>query len=322
MSLPALPQQITHLLLPALLLVSLLFAVSPVSARQETSEPAQLASHSLLLDIAKAGDRLVAVGERGHVLLSDDNGSSWRQVSVPTRSQLTAVYFSDDQNGWAVGHDAIILHTRDGGENWSLQHRDEQYDDPLLDVWFSNQQQGFAVGAYGMFLSTDNGGNSWDRRQISEDDFHLNAIAALHDGELFMAAEQGHIYHSEDAGYNWSELPSPYSGSWFGISATGENDLIIFGLRGHMFRSSDRGKHWSEVETGTEASLMAAVRLPDDTLIVVGLGGTVLTSSDNAHTFNARTREDRKSLTGILAGNNDELILSGAAGISRDTAQQ
>lgn len=311
-----------QLLLNAFLLVILLSGSSLATAKQEMSEQAILADRSLLLDITRAGNRLVAVGERGHVMLSDDNGSSWQQISVPTRSQLTAVYFSDDQNGWAVGHDAIILHTRDGGESWSLQHRDEQYDDPLLDVWFSNQQQGFAVGAYGMFLSTDNGGKSWDRRQISEDDFHLNAIAALPDGELFMAAEQGHIYHSEDAGYNWSELPSPYGGSWFGIAATGENDLIVFGLRGHMFRSSDRGQHWCEVDTGTEASLMAAIRLSDDTLILVGLGGTLLTSRDNARTFTVRTRKDRKSLTGILAGTNDELILSGAAGISKDSVQQ
>jgi photosystem II stability/assembly factor-like uncharacterized protein len=311
-----------QLLLQAFLSIILISSSLLAAAEQEMSELAELADQSLLLDITHAGNRLVAVGERGHVLLSDDKGASWRQVSVPTRSQLTAVTFADDQNGWAVGHDAIILHTRDGGEHWSLQHRDEQYDDPLLDVWFKNQDHGFAVGAYGMFLSTNNGGESWDRRQISEDDFHLNAIAALPDGELLMAAEQGHIYHSEDDGYNWSELPSPYGGSWFGIAATGEDDLIVFGLRGHLFRSSDRGRHWCEVETGTEASLMAAARLSDDTLILVGLGGTVLTSRDNARTFTVRTRKDRKSLTGILAVNNDELILSGAAGISRDTAQQ
>lgn len=319
---PVTQRTTTKQLLTALLLISLLFANSIATAKQEKSEPAPLANQSLLLDIARAGDRLVAVGERGHVLLSDDNGVNWRQSLVPTRSQLTAVYFSDDKNGWAVGHDAIILHTRDGGEHWAIQHRDEQYDDPLLDVWFNDQEHGFAVGAYGMFLSTDNGGTSWDRRQISEDDYHLNAISAMPGGELFMAAEQGHLYRSVDGGYTWCELPSPYSGSWFGIAATGENDLVIFGLRGHLYRSSDRGRNWLKVDTGTEASLMDAEQLPDDTLVIVGLGGTLLTSRDNARTFSVRTRKDRKSLTSILAGKNNELILSGAAGISIDNAQQ
>lgn len=302
----------------ALLLVACLLPVG-TSANQERSEIAPLASQSLLLDIARAGKRLVSVGERGHVLISDDNGSTWQQVNVPTRSQLTAVFFTDADHGWAVGHDAVILHTSDGGKQWALQHRDEQYDDPLLDVWFKDSRHGFAVGAYGMFLSTDDGGKSWDRRQISDDDFHLNAITALPGGELVMAAEQGHIYQSQDAGYNWSELPSPYSGSWFGIMATGHDEIIIYGLRGHMYRSSDGGRHWCAVDTGTEASLMASATASDGTIIVVGLGGTILTSQDNGRSFSAKTRQDRKALTGILVHDKDGIVLSGAGGISMDT---
>ena len=162
----------------AFLLASLLYA-NPATA-DEQSVQAGLASHSLLLDVTLANTRLVTTGERGHVLISDDNGQSWKQILVPTRSQLTAVFFLDDQHGWAVGHDAIILSTDDGGETWSLQHRDKQYDDPLLDIWFKDQNNGFAIGAYGLFLSTNDGGTSWDRRQISDDDFHLNGIASLY----------------------------------------------------------------------------------------------------------------------------------------------
>ena len=81
--------------------------------------PAPAAVHSLLLDVARAGERLVAVGERGHVLLSDDAGRSWRQArTVPSRTMLTAVAFVDASHGWAVGHDEIILCTADGGETW------------------------------------------------------------------------------------------------------------------------------------------------------------------------------------------------------------
>jgi photosystem II stability/assembly factor-like uncharacterized protein len=129
----------------AILIASLLCAL-PATA-DEQSEQARLASHSLLLDITRANDRLVTIGERGHVLISDDNGQFWKQILVPTRSQLTAIYFLDDRHGWAVGHDAVILSTNDGGETWSLQHRDKQYDDPLLDIWFKDQNNGFAIGA-------------------------------------------------------------------------------------------------------------------------------------------------------------------------------
>src|SRR5690606_23612359 len=68
-----------------------------------------LAVTSLLLDVTHAGKRLVAVGDRGHILFSEDAGRNWVQARVPSRQLLTAVYFVDDKHGWAVGHDAQIL---------------------------------------------------------------------------------------------------------------------------------------------------------------------------------------------------------------------
>ena len=97
--------------------------LDPNDSANKPAEIEPLAAGSLLLDLAVAGNRLVAVGERGHVLLSDDQGATWRQAkSVPTRVMLTAVFFVDAQYGWAVGHDETILNTADGGENWTRSH--------------------------------------------------------------------------------------------------------------------------------------------------------------------------------------------------------
>ena len=58
--------------------------------------PAQssaLAARSPLLGVAQAGQRLVTVGQRGHILYSDDAGQNWQQADVPVSSDLTAVQF-------------------------------------------------------------------------------------------------------------------------------------------------------------------------------------------------------------------------------------
>jgi photosystem II stability/assembly factor-like uncharacterized protein len=299
----------------AAFLFALLLYANPATA-DEQSVQAGLASHSLLLDVTLANTRLVTIGERGHVLISDDNGQSWKQILVPTRSQLTAVFFLDDKHGWAVGHDAIILSTDDGGETWSLQHRDKQYDDPLLDIWFKDQNNGFAIGAYGLFLSTNDGGTSWDRRQISDDDFHLNAITSLNHDVLVIAAEQGHLYRSVDGGYSWSELSSPYAGSFFGITAIDECTLLVYGLRGNLYHSTDRGENWQKIETGTEASLMDAIVQKNGSIHIVGLGGNILSSTDQAKSFSLKTRQDRKTLTAITESASGQLVMSGSAGIT------
>lgn len=299
----------------AAFLIAFLLCRVPAIA-EEQSELAGLARQSLLLDITRANDRLVTVGERGHVLLSDDGGQTWSQKQVPTRSQLTAVFFPDDKHGWAVGHDAVILSTSDGGETWSIQHRDKQYDDPLLDVWFRDRDHGFAIGAYGLFLSTDNGGISWDKRHISDDDYHLNAITSMSSNELFIAAEQGHLYHSTDGGFSWSELESPYAGSFFGITSINDDSLLLYGLRGNLYRSNDKGKSWQKIETATEASLMDAYVQNNGNIHIVGLGGNILTSQDKGFNFKLKTREDRKTLTAITETASGHLVMSGSAGIS------
>ena len=66
---------------------------------------------------------------------------------------------------------------------------------------------------------------------------HLNAlIPAPGRGNgldrLYIAAEAGVVYRSDDGGETWGELPSPYAGSWFGGLALGENQVLLAGTEG------------------------------------------------------------------------------------------
>jgi photosystem II stability/assembly factor-like uncharacterized protein len=283
------------------------------------------AVQSLLLDIAHAGPRLVAVGDRGHILYSNDDGKTWQQARVPTRQMLTAVFFLDDQHGWAVGHDAQILVTADGGQSWTLQFEDLHREAPLLDIWFENADHGMAVGAYGALLETEDGGKSWNDvsdRIDNEDGYHLNAIAAVKDSGLFIVGEAGSMFRSADWGQTWEKLEGPYEGSLFGALGTAEpNSLVVYGLRGHLFRSADFGDTWERVELKTasggtlEFGLSSGSLLGDGSLVVVGHGGSVLKSSDDGRSFSVFNRPDRISLAAATAGANGELILAGQGGV-------
>jgi len=282
---------------------------------------ARLAAKSLLLGATTAGRRIIVVGERGHILLSDDQGKTWRQANVPTQATLTAVSFATPELGWAVGHDSTILATDDGGEDWRLQHEAPKDEQPLLDVWFRDPQNGYAIGAYGLFLVTINGGASWAAKQIGDEDFHFNGIALTNGGKFYMAGEAGGLYRSDDGGLNWKKLPSPYGGSYFGILALAGDRILIFGLRGRMYRSDDAGQTWVQILIDTEASLMGGRVLPDGRVVVVGLGGTLLISTDNGHSFIHRTRPDRQALATVLPGIGDTLLLFGEYGVTRDQRQ-
>ncbi|MGL6014358.1 MAG: WD40/YVTN/BNR-like repeat-containing protein, partial [Shewanella oncorhynchi] len=132
------------------------------------SQVQPLAASSLILDIANVGAGLVAVGERGHALVYD---GSWHQVATPVISQLTKVFFLNEKRGWAVGHDATILHTQDGGQTWQLQMHSTEIEKPFLDVVFLDENNGIAIGAYGLFYRTNDGGAQW------REEFHEELLA-------------------------------------------------------------------------------------------------------------------------------------------------
>lgn len=282
---------------------------------------APLAQRSLLLDADARGATMVAVGERGHVLVSSDRGATWKQVEVPTRALLTGVDLGDETTGWAVGHDEVILRTRDGGTTWELVRNEPDNERPLLDVWFRDTDHGFAVGAYGAFLVTEDGGTSWDERPIGEDDYHLNQIAPADDGTIYVAAEAGHLYRSDDGGETWTSLPSPYEGSYFGVLPLTDGGLLAFGLRGNLYRSEDRGERWQQISTGTEATLMAGLELADGEVLVAGLAGVVLRSDDSGRSFALEAFDDRRGHVAALAVDG-EVVLFGEGGMRRLEARR
>lgn len=303
-----------------------------VDANDEANKPAEiepLAPTSLLLDLAVAGTRLVAVGERGHVLLSDNQGASWRQAkSVPTRDMLTAVFFADSEYGWAVGHDETIINTVDGGETWTRSYFAPDSQQPLLDLWFANRVSGIAVGAYGAYFTTNDGGRHWSASKFAPPpakaptpnegdlppDYHLNRIVGV-GNRLYIAAEGGQLYRSDDRGASWRVLPSPYEGSFFGLVPIRGEGLLAFGLRGHLYKSADAGETWMQVETHTTAMLTDGVAINDLRVIISGLAGVMLVSGDGGESFHLTQQDDRKGLSAVLPGPAGKVIVAGEGGV-------
>jgi photosystem II stability/assembly factor-like uncharacterized protein len=246
----------------------------PVKPRPAEMMP--LASKSLLLGIVNTGQHVVAVGDRGNIVVSND-GEHWAQVDVPVRATLTAVTFIDDKTGWAVGHDATVLHTGDGGKTWQLQNFQPELEKPLLAVYFADAQHGLAVGAYGLMLHTTDGGTSWSELEASairEDELHLNSISKLGNGELFITGEQGLLGISKDGGATWEKLPAPYDGSLYGALPKGDKGALVFGLRGNVYATDDvRSNKWTKVDIGSATSMFGGTALPNGEIALVGLSG-------------------------------------------------
>ena len=311
-----------------------------------------LASHTALRDVARAGDRLVAVGPRGHIVYSDNQGQDWRQASVPVSADLNALVFPTPEQGWAVGNDGVILHSGDGGATWAVQldgrgigalvtahyqalataHPDDERwaqfaaegqrleqegaDKPFLGVWFTDARHGYAVGVFNLILRTDDGGNSWVPMQDSTDNpqgLHLNAIRAVGD-ELYVAGEQGLLLKWNAQQQRFVALPSPYQGTWFGVVGK-PGEVLAYGLRGHVARSLDGGQSWTKVDTGLALSITSASLDSSGDFWLYSQAGHVLRSRDGGQSFALQPQLPLAPVAGALQTGANGIVLVGERGV-------
>ncbi len=289
--------------------------------------------------VAAAGERIVAVGARGLIVLSDDAGASWSQVESPVSSDLLGVYFPSKLQGWAVGHDGVVLHSADQGQSWIKQFDGRQaalqlvthftqhaaagnqtaaayldgvklnYKDgpeqALMDVWFSDDQHGFVAGTFGTLLATRDGGKTWESwmERVDNPEFlHYMAIAGAGD-EIFIASERGLVFRFDKASARFNPVETGYAGSFFGIEVT-PAAVVAAGLRGTAYKSLDQGVSWSPIQTGIAVALSDVQALPDGRFLLVSVDGRVSISDVHIDEFKPviTSRPGRYSSLALLPG--------------------
>lgn len=319
-----------------------LLAAPPTDVLKRPAVQSSQALHGVMQAIARAGDRLVAVGERGTVLVSDDNGQHWRQVAVPVSSSLTAVQFVGQQ-GWAVGHAGVVLYSGDGGEHWSVQldgrqmaalelsaaqadgdeHRlaaahqavNDGADKPLLALSFSDAAHGMVVGAYGLAFSTADGGRSWSSligRLPNPQGLHLYGVGAF-GAQVYVAGEQGLFMRSLDRGEHFEAVSTPYEGSYFSLAVQADGTVLIGGLRGKVFRSSDAGQSFSAVDNPVPVSINE-IRLAGRQLLLVNQAGGLLQASADRSRLTPIALPPGPPLTAVAQAADGALVGVGFAG--------
>jgi photosystem II stability/assembly factor-like uncharacterized protein len=341
-------------LIPLLATLALLVASNASGATyldvlDEPSQASPLASQRILNGAAVAGDRVVVVGQRGHILYSDDHGKRWKQASVPVSVDLVAVHFPAPKKGWVVGHGGVVLATTDGGASWvkqldgraaaqamvdhyqsqggegpeavALREEAKRFaaegpDKPFLDVWFDDVNVGYVVGAFNLVFRTDDGGKHWlpwlDRIDNPKR-FHLYAVRRIGD-ELYAAGEQGIVLKLDAKTQRFRALPTPYEGTYFGITGK-PGSVLVFGLRGNAYRTTDGGASWQKVDTRVPVGLTGGTVAADGRIVLVSQAGQVLVSSDAGSTFAPVALDSPAPAAGVVALDARSIVVIGPRGV-------
>jgi photosystem II stability/assembly factor-like uncharacterized protein len=284
------------------------------------------AAHSKLMDVTSTGDRFVVVGEKGHILYSDDQGQSWDQADVPVSVTLTSVAFASPDNGWAVGHEGIVLHSSDKGATWTKKFDGvwvisksykgceklvEKYanrlqnasDDERFYIEEKNQIAGFYLEDMEAFAT----------EKVSKPIMSINFSS---ESEGMMVGGLGIAFRTEDGGVTWAsqiDRIGNVDGYNFYDVMIGDSTTYVVGEAGGLFRSNNDGGDWQKMEIPYEGSLYSLLSTADNQcVLVVGFGGNVLRSCDAGETWNLQQlTENRKALFGGITLKDGSLLLYG-----------
>lgn len=288
----------------------------------------ELAEQSLLLDVARNGDRMLVAGELGHILYSDDNGQTWTHSDVPVSLAITSVAFADQSNAWATGHDGYLLHSADNGQSWQVKMSGS--DVAKLSVGAMEK----SIEALEAAVEEATPEAREDLEWALEDALFAleEATAAIDDGMTtpmldvwfdgdgngYALGAYGVFLRTNDGGETWTmdanRLENPDKYHLYSISRSAAGTLVVAGEAGTLLRSLDNGNTWQRIESLYEGSFFGSVAAADGSLLVFGLRGNVFRSTDEGASWTSVDTGDSRTLMCGTATNGGSVILAGAAG--------
>ncbi|MNX18210.1 Ycf48-like protein precursor [compost metagenome] len=312
----------------ALLLCLGATAVNAATLNDRLERPSQstaLGAQTLLSDVQPVGEQQVMVGAAGHILLRDASGQV-RQAQVPVDLLLTAVQFVDGQNGWAVGHDGVVLHSQDGGRSWNKQ-LDGRAINPLLlkaaedDLATAEQTAGATPDDDHLANALENARFALDDAQAASDSGPSRPLLGLwfrNAREGWVVGAYGIFLKTTDGGASWhavNGLDNPDRLHLNSILGLADGSLLVAGEGGRLYRSVDSGEHWQPTQQPTDASLYAIAKLSSGQVLAAGFGGTLLVSDDQGVSWTPRDLPVKASLYGIKQLSSGAVVLAGQGGL-------
>jgi len=233
--------------------------------------------------------------------LSAQSGAWVRQRSG-TLAWIHAVFFLNENRGWAGGSRGTLLITTDGGKTW--QATPPPTEDVIRDIYFSNEKLGWLVCERNIYdlktndeprsylLTTTDGGARWtrvDMRGIETDDRLARALFSR-GGRAWAFGEGGAVYASRDRGANWTRLSLPTRSVLLGGTFVDEDRGWLVGAGATILQTADGGDTWhlSKPAGANNARFFSASFVDNRVGWAVGSSGTVYRTINGGRTWSAQ----------------------------------
>ncbi len=232
-----------------------------------------------------AGFRNDWVVGSGLILKTTNGGNTWLTVYLDYESgdPYRAMFFTDQNNGWASNYSEYVRHTTDGGNSWVTQSLGTGFS--VNSLYFTDAFTGFVAGE-GIYKTTD-AGNTW----ISKYSGNINSV-------FFIDALTGwgignNIVKTTDGGETWLEQ-----------DGTGGNGICFYnsligwaaGNGGAIRNTTDGGSTWNSQLSGSVENLTSIHFTTEMNGWISGGNGTILVTANGGTDWNSQSTGTTKEI--------------------------
>jgi photosystem II stability/assembly factor-like uncharacterized protein len=216
-----------------------------------------------LLGVAVRGERAIAVGQMGAVLLRSADGR-WTEVDSGTQERLFGVDLNAQGVALAVGAFGALLRSTDGGETWAPAAPEwtgtfkdtagrlgDFFEPSMYGVQISDDGQAWVVGELALVLRSTDAGASWQVGHAGESsvdgvDPTLFGLSMRADGSGVAVGQEGYVLLSDDGGASWRSIERPTHANLLSVHGSADGVVVATGMREMLF-SRDGGTSWQPV---------------------------------------------------------------------------
>lgn len=223
-------------------------AISDDAGRNYTPVGGDIAgSFQFGLRLGPAPNIALALGARGQLARTTDNGVTWRAINVATSSDMRDTSFSTGDDGYALDVRGGLFRTTNGGASWSP-----------IDPGTTSAPQAVITSGDTVLLAGPRGiRRAQAGGQFSVADSRARVTKFDRAGSAIFAYGSGAIVRSTNRGRKWSAVKRP--GRLADLEMTSASAGFALTTDGRVWRTTNGGRRWSDLPAvGTGEGLALA----------------------------------------------------------------
>ena len=211
--------------------------------------------------------------------------SPWETIQFEDQLNALDIDFIDDDHGFLVGSNRLIMESNDGGKSWEKRSLDISAEENfrLLDIDFKGSE-GWLIGQPSLVMHSVDEGKNWTRLSLGKLPGQPFLVSTIDEGVAELATTSAAIYKTSNSGETWEAkvLDPSEQGGIRDLRRTSNGDYVSVSSLGNFFSTLDSGSDtWIAHQRASSKRVQSIGFNPEGNLWMLSRGAEIRFNEDS-----------------------------------------